>query len=433
MNLSARATGPWQHTLEIEVPAEEVDLRLGEVARQIQRRASVPGFRRGKVPLDMVRQQFAHAVEQQFLDTYLPRLTGEAVDQARLNPVVPPLVRNLRFTPGQPLKFEAVVDVRPEVEAKDYRGLKARREVHPVDEKAVEKVLNDLREESAVFVDLDRPAQRGDVVLLDSTRLDANGRRLASSRAKNRRIQLGAPEVLPDLENGLLAAIAGQERTIEVHYPEDYPAPDVAGKAARYVVKIRKIQEKKLRDLDDNLAREVFHLDSLEELRSRVRLNLEGEERVRIQREMENAVAEELIRRHPGVELPERLTEWMLERVIREAVGDREVSEDLRRELEARYRPGVERSLKREILLEAVARQEELDVTDEEVAQEINRMVESDPRQAARIRARYQSADRRQALKDSLRERKALDWLINAAEIQEEVAAATPLVVPASR
>src|SRR5439155_25644311 len=99
---------------------------------------------------------------------------AEAVDQARLNPVVPPLVRNLRFTPGQPLRFQAVVDVRPEVEARDYRGLSARRRMRPVGEPAVERVLADLAEESAVFVDLDRPAQRGDVVLLDSTRLDAN-------------------------------------------------------------------------------------------------------------------------------------------------------------------------------------------------------------------------------------------------------------------
>src|SRR5437016_2347328 len=123
MNLSVRSTGSWQHTLDIELPVDEAERRLDEVARQIQRRASLPGFRRGRVPLDMVRLHFADSVEQEFLETWLPRLTGEAVDQARLNPVVPPLVRNLRFTPGQPLRFEAVVDVRPEIEARDYRGL----------------------------------------------------------------------------------------------------------------------------------------------------------------------------------------------------------------------------------------------------------------------------------------------------------------------
>ncbi len=431
MNLSVRSTGTWQHTLDIEVPVEEVDRRLEEVARQLQRRASLPGFRKGRVPLDMVRQQFAEAVEQEFLESFVPRITGEAIEQSKLVPIVTPVVRNLRFTPGQPLRFEAVVEVRPEVEAKDYLGIPVRRHAHPVDDAAVDAVLQQLREDSAVFGDLARPAARGDVVLLDSVRLDANGRRMSGTRAKNRRIELGAPGVAPELENGLLGAEAGQERTLEVHYPDDHPAPELAGKSARYLVSVRKIQEKKLRELDDNLAREVFGLQSLEELRSRVRLNLEGEERMRAQREVDAAVATELIRRNP-LDLPEALTRRTLERVIEEATGGREVPADLHTQLEERYRPGVEHSLKREVLLDAVARQEKIEVGDEEVAGEIQRMTQADPRQAARVRARYQSAERREALRDSLRERKALDLLIEKAEIVDEPAG-PPLIVPAGR
>jgi len=432
MNLSVRSTGTWQHTLDIEVPVEEVERRLEEVARQLQRRASLPGFRKGRVPLDMVRQHYAEAVEQEFLETFVPRLASEAIDEARLTPVVTPVVRNLDFGPGKPLRFEAVVEVRPEVEARDYKGIPAKRHGHPVTEEAVDAVLQQLREDSAVFSDLTRPAERGDVVLLDSVRVDANGRRMSGTRAKNRRIELGAPGVAPDLENGLLGAAAGQERTVDIRYPADYPAEDLAGKTVRYLVSVRKIQEKKLRELDDNLAKEVFGLQSLEELRSRVRLNLEGEERVRVQREMDAAVSAELIRRNP-FELPGGLTRRTLERVIEEAVQGRQVPEDLRKQLEERYRPGVEQSLKREVLLDAVARQEKLEVSDDEVAAEVQRMAQSDPRQAARVRARYQSAERRESLRDSLRERKALDWLIDAAEIEDEKTGAAPLIVPAGR
>lgn len=431
MNLSVRSTGPWQHALDIEVPADEVERRLEEVARQIQRRASLPGFRRGRVPLDLVRQHFADTVEHEFLESFVPRLTAEAVDEARLTPVVPAAIRNLRFTPGQPLRFEAVVDVRPEVEARDYRGIHATRRQRPVDEAAVAKVLDGLLEDTAVFADLDRPAQRGDVVLLDSVRLDANGRRLPGTRLKGRRLELGAPDMLPDLENALLGSEAGQERTFTLNYPAQYEAPELAGKSMRYAVRVRKIQEKKRRELDDNLARDVFKLESLEDLRSRIRLNLEGEERVRVQRELETAITDELIARNP-FELPERLVGWMLDRVVREAVQGRSVDPALRTELEGRYRPGVERSLRREVLLGAVARQEQLEVSDEEVASEIDRMAQADPRQAARVRARYQSAERRDGLRESLLERRALDWLINAADIKEETAT-EPLIVPAGR
>ena len=432
MNVSVRASGTWQHTIDIEVPAEEVERRLDETARGIQRRASLPGFRKGKVPLPLVRQHYADAVEQEFLESFLPRVTGEAVGEARLDPVVPALVRNLRFTPGQPLRFEALVDVRPEVEARDYRGIPVTRRLRPVDDAAVDAMLARLREESAVFVDLERPAERGDFVLLDSVRVDPNGRRLPSTRARGLRIHLGAPDLLPDLENGLLGAAEGQERTLDVQYPADYPTQELAGRSARYLVRVRKIQAQKLRDLDDNFAREAFHLESVEELRSRVRLNLEGEERLRVRREVEGAITDELVRRNP-FDLPPRLVQWMLDRVIREAAQERPVDDALRAELERRYRPGVERSLKREILLAAVARQQTLAVTDDEVAQEIDRMAQSDPRQAARVRAHYQSPERRHSLKESLLERKALDWIINAADVHDEVVTEAPPGVPAAR
>jgi trigger factor len=432
MNVSVRASGTWQHTLDIEIPVEEVERRLDETARGIQRRASLPGFRKGKVPLPLVRQHYADAVEQEFLESFVPRVTGEALGEARLEPVVPALVRNLRFTPGQPLRFEALVDVRPEVEARDYRGIPVTRHPRPVDDAAVDATFARLREESAVFVDLDRPAERGDFVLLDSVRVDANGRRLPSTRARGVRIHLGAPDLLPDLEKGLLGAAEGQERTIEVQAPAEDATQETAGRSARYLVRVRKIQAQKLRDLDDNFAREVFHLESLDDLRSRVRLNLEEEEHVRVRREVEGVITDELVRRNP-FDLPPRLVQWMLDRVIREAAKERAVDDALRAELERRYQPGVERSLKREVLLASVAKQETLAVTDDDVAQEIDRMVQSEPRQAARVRAHYQSAERRQSLKESLVERKALDWVVNAAEVRDEVVTEAPLVVPATR
>jgi trigger factor len=432
MKLAARATGTWQHTLDLEIPVSEVEARLEEVARRVQRRATLPGFRKGRVPLELVRTQFAAHVEQDFLDEFVPRVANDALAEAKLDPIVPPTVRNLRFTPGAPLTFELVVDVRPEVVAKDYKGLRVMRRGATVDDEAVEKVLNDLREQSAVFADLDRPAERGDVVLFDSIRLDPKGRRLPSTRQKGVRAQLGAPGMLPDLENGLLAAVEGQERLVDVSYPADYGNADLAGRTVRYALKVRKIQEKKLRDLDDNFARDVFQLEKLDELKSRIRLNLEGEERVRVQRELDAAVSEQLLQRNT-FELPQRLEEWMLDRVITEALNGRTADDALRQELEARYRPGVQRSLRREILLGAVARQEGLEVSDEEVAREIDRMAQAEPRQAARIRARYQTEERRRGLREALLERKALDWLIEKADVEEAAPAEPTLVSPAGR
>lgn len=419
MNHTVRETGNWQHTVTVEIPADEVEARLGDVARTLQKRVSMPGFRKGKVPLDRVRTDFASYIEQEFLERVLPEATGRAIAEANLSPIVPPTVTNVRFTPGQPLTFDAQVDVAPQIEVKDWRGLPLVRRARVFDEAAVDAMLEDLREQSAVFVDLDRPARAGDVVLLDSQRLDANGRRLANTRAKNTRLQLGAPDLLPELESGLLGAEAGQERTITVNYPIDYRQSELAGKSIRYVLGVRKIQEKKLRELDDNFARELFKLGSLGELRERVRQNLEAEDAVRVRRELESLATEELVRRNP-FEMSERLLEFMLQQVVREQTGGREVGDDLRKQLDEHYRPGVERSLRRELLLGGIARQESITVSDEEIAADIDRMCAADPRQASRIRARYQSAERRRSLGESIVERKAMDRLIEAAQVREE-------------
>ena len=419
MTHTVRETGQWQHTLTIEVPADQVEARLVTVSRRFQQQVAIPGFRKGKVPLDRVRQDYAAEIEREFLERFIPEVTHQALQESKLAAVVPPSVQNLRFTPGQPLTFDAIVDVAPQVEVKDWKGYPLVRRVRVVEEAAIDAMVNQLLEESAVFADVERPAGPGDVLLLDSQRLDANGRRLSGTRSKGARIQLGAPELLPDLAKGLAGAEAGQERTIAVTYPADFRQADLAGQTARFLVNIKKIQEKKLRALDDNFAKDVFGLDSYATLRDRVKRNLEGEDGQRVRREVEAQAIDALVQRHP-MDLSPRLVSYMLEQVVHEQSGGREVSEDLKKQLEEHYRPGVERSLKREILLIALARQENLEVTAEEVGAQIMRLAESDPKNAARVRQHYASAERRKALAESMLEKKALDLIIEAAAVREE-------------
>ncbi|MCC6652332.1 MAG: trigger factor [Candidatus Eisenbacteria bacterium] len=419
MSHTITSTGSWQHTVTIEVPSDEVQSRLDDVARTLQRRVVMPGFRKGKVPLDRVRVEFAAHIEQEFLDHFLPQVTGRTLDEAKLVPVVPPTITNLKFSPGQPLVFDALVDVAPQVEVKDWKGIPVTRRARQLDDAAIDAVVANLRDDAAVFTDVQRPAADGDVILLDSQRLDAKGNRMASTKSKGLRIQLGSPDLLPDLAAALAGAEEGQERTITVNYPAEYGQAELAGKVVRYVVKIRKIQEKKLRDLDDTFARELFRLESLGALRDRVRQNLESEDGTRVRRELEGAITEELIRRNP-FELPARLVTYMLGQVVREQTEGREVGAELQKQLEEHYQPGVERSLRREVLLMGVAKQESIEVSDEEISAEIDRMCAQDPRQASRVRARYQSADRRRALGEGILERKAMDLLIGAAQVKDE-------------
>src|SRR5262249_37863556 len=203
-----------------------------------------------------------------------------------------------------------------------------------------------------------------------------------------------------------------------VHYPEDYRQREMAGQTVRYVVQVRHIQEKKRRELDDNFARDVFGLDSYAALRDRVRRNLEAEDAQRARRELEVQAIDELVRRHP-VDLSPRLVSYMLEQVVHEQTGGGKVSEDLHTQLDEHYRPAGERSLRREILLAALAKQEGLEVTTDEVAAQIQRLVDADPRNAARVRQHYASPERRRSMAESLLEKKALDRVIGASQLRD--------------
>ena len=192
------------------------------------------------------------------------------------------------------------------------------------------------------------------------------------------------------------------------------------GQAIGYVIKIRQVQFRRLRELDDAFAKEIFGLESLAQLRERIEQNLNMEDEQRWRRDLESQAIDEIVKRHP-MELSPRLVSYMLENVVQEQTQGRQVSADLQKQLEEHYRPGVERSIRREILLIALAKQEGLEVTQDEITQQILRMQESDPRNASRVRQHYSSPERRASLAESILEGKALKKVVEAAKLEDEV------------
>ena len=391
MSHTVTKTGDWQHPSPSKFPSKRFRRAWTPSPASCSAESSCPDSARGEVPLDRVRVEFAAHIEQEFLDSALPEITGRTLGETELVPVVPPTITNLKFSPGQPLTFDALVDVAPRVEVKSGRPAG-----HPPRARHRRRRGRGRREQPARgrrgVRGREAPGRDGDVILLDSQRLDANGRRLANTRSKGLRIQLGSPD-LPDLETALTGAEEGQERSPS-EFPAEHGQAELAGKSIRYVVSIRKIQEKKLRDLDDNFARDLFRLDSLQALRDRVRQNLEAEEGGRVRREMEGAITEELIQRNP-FDMPERLVTYMLGQVVREQTNGREVGPELQKQLEEHYKPGVERSLRREVLLMGVAMQEKLEVSEDEISAEIDRMC---PRTRVRHRRSGPATSRRTAV-----------------------------------
>jgi trigger factor len=432
LNVQSHADSPTRRVLEIEVSPEEISQELERVVADAGRRAALPGFRKGKVPRSMLEQRFGASFEQETLERSVERACRKAFTDEALAPLAPAEIEDLKYQANGPLTFRAVIEVRPEVTAKDYQGVPVTRRTREVLDADIERELAALEEASTQWIDVERPAADGDALVVDHVRLDAKGQVLKSSRRRDVEIQLGSEGLLPAFQEGLQGAEVGESRTLKVSYPADFANEELAGKDVQFHVKIRKIREKKAVTRDDNWAKERFGVENLTDLTARIRLNLEGEARLASRREVEDALIEAIVDRN-DVPVPERWAERRTEDELADLVKrtGQPVPESETADLKARIRAALERQVKREFLLDAIARQENLVVSDGEVGEELGHLLSAGGRVAQEFRA-LSSEQRRARVRDVLERRKVFDFLLEHAQVSEEKASNDlPMVVPA--
>jgi trigger factor len=433
LNVQVKEETPTRRVLDIEVEADEVGAELERVVADYARRIQLPGFRRGKVPRTVLETRFGSNFQQETIERAIENACRRAFTENQIVPLMPAEVEDLKVAPSGPITFRAVVEVRPEVEAKNYKGLPVVRRTRAVGDEDVERELEAVHESTARFDDVERPAQDGDLVIVDYVRIDAKGQPMKNTRRRDYEIRLGSEGLLPAFQEALAGASAGESRTVRVDYPEDFGNADLAGKSVQFHVKVKKIKEKNLPPRDDNWARDVLGADSVDDVRARIRLNLEGEAKLAARREMEEALVESLVDKNP-VPVPER---WMGRRVAEEIEdlerrGGQAVPESERPNLEARIRESIERQVRREFLIDAIAKQETLEVTDPEVGEEMSQLLQAGGRIAQEFR-QLPAERRRERVRDVLERRKVFDFLLEHAQVREEAASnPTTLVVPAS-
>ncbi len=259
--------------LELEIPAEEVTKKIESVAKEFARVANVPGFRRGKAPISLIRRKFADDIKGEVLQSLVPERVEKAVAEQKLTPVSQPQVDKLDFNEGQPLKFRAVFEVLPEFELGNYKGLEFDMPTMDVTDEDMAKALEEMRERAAAFAPVEgRAIQDGDfaqVKLLGKP--EGGGDPL---QADSVLCHIGAEETMEPFNANLKGASAGEHRNFDVDYPADYPDPKLAGKKYHYAVEVLGIKTKKLPELNDEFAKDVSEAGTLDELKKKVREGL---------------------------------------------------------------------------------------------------------------------------------------------------------------
>jgi trigger factor len=413
--------------LELEILAEEVQKATERVAKEFARIARVPGFRPGKAPVQLIRQRFAEEIKSEVAQSLVPEQIEKALTEQKLSPVTRPEVEHLDFAENGSLKFHAVFEVLPEFELKQYKDLEIEVEAPEVSDPDVDKALEEMRERGAAFAPVeDRAVENGDYVQIKLAGTPVGGG--DALQATNVLCHVGAEETIEAFNENLRGASVGEHKRFEVQYPADYPDAKLAGKTFHYSVEILGVKTKKLPELNDEFAKDVSDVPTLEELRARVRKNLEAAREAQQKQLSREKVLAEIVAAHEfpvPQALVERQMDARLERVVRslaaQGVDPRAVNIDwvsLRR----RQRERAIEDVKAEILLDRVAAAESLEVSEEELSRELGRLAEQSGDSAAALRARLTKQGTLDTMRSKVRSEKALDWLLRNSRIHSVAA-----------
>jgi len=412
--------------VQAEVPAEEVERRVQQAARELGRQMRVPGFRKGKVPPPVViRRLGREAVLDEALRKALGTWYVDAIDKAGISPVGEPEL-DVGDLPqeGQPLEFSIEIGVRPRARLGQYKGLEVgRREPH-VDDAMIDREIDALRDRFATLDTMPRPAESGDHAVIDYIgRVD--GEPFEGGEGRDQLLELGSGRLLPGFEEQLVGASAGDERSVEVTFPDQYPG-GLGGKTAVFDVTVSEVKAKRLPELDDDFASDAGGFDTVAELREDVTNRLRQAEEHTIEHEFEQAVLDAAVD-EAEVELPDKLVHAqahdLLERTLsslaRQGISKEAYlriagkdEETLARDAE----PEAAQALRREAVLAAIVEAEQIEPTEEQVQEALAPSAEREGTSTEKLLERLRSAGRLDRVREDIANTQALQLLVNGAK-----------------
>ncbi|MEW5069889.1 trigger factor (plasmid) [Bacillus subtilis] len=407
--------------LTVEVDAETFKTALDDAFKKVVKQVSIPGFRKGKIPRGLFEQRFGvEALYQDALDILLPVEYPKAVEEAGIEPVDRPEIDVEKIEKGESLIFTAKVTVKPEVKLGEYKGLGIEKDDTTVTDEDVQNELKALQERQAELVVKEEGAvEEGNTVVLDFEGF-VDGEAFEGGKAENYSLEVGSGSFIPGFEDQLVGLEAGAEKDVEVTFPEEYHAEELAGKPAVFKVKIHEIKAKELPELNDEFAKDIDEeVETLAELTEKTKKRLEEAK----ENEADAKLREELVLKaseNAEIDVPQAMVDTELDRMLKE-FEQRLQMQGMNLELYTQFsgqdeaalkeqmKEDAEKRVKSNLTLEAIAKAENLEVSDEEVEAELTKMAEAYNMPVENIKQAIGSTD---AMKEDLKVRKAIDFLV---------------------
>jgi trigger factor len=416
--LKVKITEPktWQRILEIEIPADAVNKQMDSAYKKYRQQAVLPGFRKGKVPISLLKARFSHAVEQTVLQELIPQAWEEARQKNEIDPIAEPVISDVKFKPDQPLKFKASVEVRPEIHLTDYTGLKANKREVQISEDDVQQSLMALQDRQAIISPSDGQIGETDIAIIDHWKADKSGIPIVGQKTTNVPVDLSSSNVIPEYRQALIGASADDQKRVTVTYPADHPQKDLAGQEVSFVLKVKEIKKKILPPLDDEFAKSVSDLPTMKAFKEAIYKRLKEQEEQKARRDVEEQILDQIIEKNP-FEVPESLVAGYIEALISDLHPGQHKEEDLD-QLRKSYQPLAVRSVRRWFILEEICKKEGIHVEEKELAAQVATMAKTrglDPQKAHKQLA---ESGQLQKLRRNLEEEKTLSFLVGKTQVK---------------
>ncbi len=410
--------------LDVEVDIDEVNEALEQAYKKVRKDVSLPGFRKGKVPRKVLEANYGKEVlHKDALDILIPANYQKALEETDIEPISEPEFEDFYIAEDEPATFTAVVEVKPEVELGEYTGYDVEREDVDVTEEDIMAVLNKQQEEQSQLVSVDRnEVQEGDHVIIDFEGF-VNGESFPGGSAEEFTLEIGSGQFIPGFEEQLIGKeVSDEPYEVEVTFPEEYQAEDLAGQDAVFEVTIKEIKIKELPELDDEFAKDVSDFDTLDEYKEDIENRLQEQRDNQAARNLENEIIGK-VSEAAKVEVSEQLIQNELDQMMQQMAQNLQQQginmEDYfkymgssQEEWREENREQAADRAKNNLVLEAIAEEEGIEVSDEEIDEKLEEIAEANDQDFEQVKAFMQMQGQLESLRDGLKMEKTIDFLI---------------------
>lgn len=425
MKVKVYPTNGCTRELRVEVETETVQAEVERLYTEISKEARLPGFRKGKAPLNVVKSKYKATVKEEILREVLPKYFREAVQEEKIEPIAQPRITEYAFEEGAPMRFVAVVEVKPEIALKDYKGLKLKKSSTDVKDADVEKALDDLREHAASFAPVeDRPVAEQDMVLIDFEG-KVDGKPFEGGKANRYPVVVGQGGLLKDFEDALVGMALGQTKEFPVAFPADYPQKTLAGKTAMFTATVKEIKKKVLPALDDAFAKDAFQVETAAELKTKVKEDLQARREAESRHQVIDQLAEQLIQLHPFdvpaslVEMEhQRLSRQAVERLRAQGVDPARWGEDRQKDFVAQFLKPAERNVRMSMIVEKIGEAEGIRCEAADFDKQLEKLAKSLNQPVENLKKYIEQRNQRADIEDQVAYEKTLEFLIAKAAVE---------------